>query len=168
MLGIDKLQNTNGSAPVLTDVRMWYFADAEGKGPTLYFGDMLLEGAAARAPSSTIGGPVVAGLSPLVGYKIKGKVGNIDIDLTMTPFIIGGTLPAPVKQVHGDPVRLERIHAARMPTIDKPILFDTPEADAIVSALEVFPPDNPWNQVVEDWPLHPNSRNIIGWGSGSG
>ena len=28
-------------------------------------------------------------------------------------------------------------------------------------ALEVFPPDNPWNQVVADWPLHPNSQNII-------
>ena len=48
-----------------------------------------------------------------------------------------------------------------MPRIDKPILFDTPEADAIVSALEVFPPDNPWNLIVEDWPLHPNSKNII-------
>jgi len=67
---------------------------------------------------------------------------------------------APV-QVHGDPARLERIRAAAMPEIDKPILFGTPEADAIVSALEVFPPDNPWNAVVEDWPLHPNSKNII-------
>jgi hypothetical protein len=37
----------------------------------------------------------------------------------------------------------------------------TPEADAICSALEVFPPENPWNLVIEDWPLHPNSRNII-------
>jgi len=29
------------------------------------------------------------------------------------------------------------------------------------AALEVFPPDNPWNAVVTDWPLHPNSKNII-------
>jgi hypothetical protein len=64
-------------------------------------------------------------------------------------------------QVHGDPARLERIRAAAMPKIDKAILFGTPEADAIVSALEVFPPDNPWNLVVEDWPVHPNSKNII-------
>ncbi len=48
-----------------------------------------------------------------------------------------------------------------MPPITKPILFCTPEADAICSALEVFPADNPWNQVVSDWPLHPNSKNII-------
>jgi hypothetical protein len=69
-----------------------------------------------------------------------------------------GRAPA---QVHGDPARLERIRAAKMPKILKPILFNTPEADAIVSALEVFPPDNPWNLVVEDWPVHPNSKNII-------
>ena len=48
-----------------------------------------------------------------------------------------------------------------MPPITKPVMFNTPEADAICSALEVFPPDNPWNQVVADWPLHPNSKNII-------
>ena len=117
-IGIDELQNTNGSAPALTDIRRWYFADAEGKGPTLYFGDMVLEGADAR------GGPRR-------------------------------------RSAAGDPARLKRIRAARMPRIDKPILFDTPEADAIVSALEVFPPDNPWNLVVEDWPVHPNSKNII-------
>ena len=63
--------------------------------------------------------------------------------------------------VQGDPARLERIRAAKMPPITKPILFNTAEADAILSALEVFPPDNPWNLVVSDWPLHPNSKNII-------
>jgi hypothetical protein len=30
-----------------------------------------------------------------------------------------------------------------------------------LSKLEVFPPDNPWNQKVSNWPLHPNSRNIV-------
>jgi hypothetical protein len=61
----------------------------------------------------------------------------------------------------GDPARLARIRAAGMPKIDRPILFDTPEADAIVSALEVFPPNNPWNLVVSNWPLHPSSKKII-------
>jgi hypothetical protein len=41
------------------------------------------------------------------------------------------------------------------------MLFNTPEADAVCGALQVFPPDNPWNQVVVDWPLHPNSRNLV-------
>ena len=63
--------------------------------------------------------------------------------------------------VKGDPARLERIKAAKMPAITKPVSFDTPEADAILSALEVFPPDNPWNLLVEDWPVHPNSKAIV-------
>jgi hypothetical protein len=86
-----------------------------------------------------------------------------DIDLASTPSVIDQAAPVPVTpaQVHGDPARLERFRGARMPKIDKPILFNSPEADAVVSALEVFPPDNPWNLVVEDWPVHPNSNNII-------
>ena len=60
-----------------------------------------------------------------------------------------------------DPARLERIHAAPMPPITKPVAFNTPEADAILTALEIFPPDNPWNQIVADWPLHLNSKEIV-------
>jgi hypothetical protein len=61
----------------------------------------------------------------------------------------------------GDPARVERVRKAKMPKIDKPVMFDTPEADAILSALEVFPPDNPWNLLVADWPLHPKSKEIV-------
>ncbi len=63
--------------------------------------------------------------------------------------------------VSGDPARVARIRAAKMPKIDRPISFDTAEADAILSALEAFPPDNPWNLVVSDWPTHPNSAKIV-------
>ena len=63
--------------------------------------------------------------------------------------------------VNGDPARLDRIKAARMAAVTKPVSFDTPEADAILTALEIFPPDNPWNLLVEDWPLHPNSKAIV-------
>ncbi len=51
--------------------------------------------------------------------------------------------------------------AAKMPAITKPIPLNTPQADVVLAALQVFPPDNPWNQVVEDWPVHPNSANIV-------
>lgn len=50
---------------------------------------------------------------------------------------------------------------AKTPPIHQPVMFHTPEADVILAALEVFPADNPWNQVVSDWPVHPNSANII-------
>jgi hypothetical protein len=65
-------------------------------------------------------------------------------------------------KVAGDPARVARIKAAKMPAITKPVSFETPEADAILSALEVFPPDNPWNLLVDNWPVHPNSKAIVG------
>jgi len=49
----------------------------------------------------------------------------------------------------------------KMPSITRPVLFNTAEADKILSALQVFPADNPWNVDVSKWPLHPNSKNII-------
>ena len=48
-----------------------------------------------------------------------------------------------------------------MPKITKPVMFDTPEADAILSALQVFPPDNAWNQDISALPVHPDSGAII-------
>jgi hypothetical protein len=66
-------------------------------------------------------------------------------------------LPAPVE----GQARPAQDRTAEMPPIIRPAMFHTPEADAILSALQVFPVDNPWNQVVSDWPMHPNSANII-------
>ena len=57
--------------------------------------------------------------------------------------------------------RLDRIKAATMPKITKPIQFDAPEAAKILDALEVFPADNPWNIRIDDWPVHPDSKAII-------
>ena len=60
-----------------------------------------------------------------------------------------------------DTDRLARLKVAKMPAIDEPIPFNSEAADAIVSALEVFPPDNPWNLPVDSWPLAANSAAII-------
>jgi hypothetical protein len=49
----------------------------------------------------------------------------------------------------------------KMPPITKPVPFDTPQADKILEALQVFPADNPWNQDVSKWPLHPDSAKIV-------
>jgi hypothetical protein len=55
------------------------------------------------------------------------------------------------------------VAAARpaMPKINRPVMFDTPEADAILAALQVFPPDNPWNQDISALPVHEDSARII-------
>lgn len=71
---------------------------------------------------------------------------------------VSGELQA---RIRIDPSRMKRIRAAKTPEITKPVSFDTPEADAILSALEVYPPDNAFNQLVDDWPVHPNSKNIV-------
>ena len=57
--------------------------------------------------------------------------------------------------------RLARLKEATMPKFDRPLQFDTPEADAVLAALEVFPPDNPWNIPVDAWPVAPNSKAMI-------
>lgn len=57
--------------------------------------------------------------------------------------------------------RLARLKAAKMPPVERPIRFDTPEADAVLAALAVFPPDNPWNIPVEDWPVAANSKAVV-------
>jgi hypothetical protein len=41
------------------------------------------------------------------------------------------------------------------------ILFNTPEADAILSTLQVFPKDNPWNEDISERPVHPDSDKMI-------
>jgi hypothetical protein len=156
-LGIDAMANVNGSVPDLACVERWYILDVDRKGPTAYFSDIWLEGGEppALAPVSRSS----AGPQPLVGYRLKGKVGSMEIDLTLTPFIVSGSMASAA--VHGDPARLARLRQAKIPAIEKPVLFDTSEADAIIAALEVFPPDNPWNLVVADWPVHPNSEKIV-------
>ena len=64
------------------------------------------------------------------------------------------THDAPKKHSSGRPL-------PKMPAIVRPVAFDTPEADRILEALQVFPADNPWNQDISSWPVHPNSAKII-------
>jgi hypothetical protein len=48
-----------------------------------------------------------------------------------------------------------------MPKITAPVMFGTPEADRILEALQVFPPDNPWNQDVSRLPVARDSARLI-------
>ncbi len=73
--------------------------------------------------------------------------------------------PAPVAKPKA-PVAKARInHAGRqlppLPAFNKPILFNTPEADAIVSAMQIFPVTNAWNEDITKRPVHPDSAKIV-------
>ncbi len=48
-----------------------------------------------------------------------------------------------------------------VPAITQPVMFNTPEADRILASLQVFPPDNPWNEDISKLPVLPNSAKII-------
>lgn len=83
-------------------------------------------------------------------------------------FILAVALMAPWGESHG----LLRAHKdeARhssgrplppLPPIKTPVMFNTPEADKILAAMQVFPADNAWNEDIAKRPVHPNSKNII-------
>ncbi len=47
------------------------------------------------------------------------------------------------------------------PVVTNAVLFNTPEADAILSAMQIFPVTNPWNEDVSQRPVLPNSDAMI-------
>src|SRR5262245_41307028 len=55
----------------------------------------------------------------------------------------------------------EETRPSRIPKFSKPVLFNTPEADAILATLQVFPRNNPWNEDISRRPLHPDSDAIV-------
>ena len=165
-VAISGMANVDGSAPDLNNIVRWYLANTNEKPITLFVGDISLTGDDAPAPATAATILPPTGLPGGV-YRVKGTIGGQPVDLTITPDVpapVATPPPAPTAPPHaatGDPARLARIHATKMPEFHTPVMFNTPEADAILSALEVYPPDNSWNLVVTDWPVHPNSRNII-------
>src|SRR5437868_12726894 len=47
------------------------------------------------------------------------------------------------------------------PVVTTPTLFNTPEADEIISAMQIFPVTNPWNEDISRRPLLGNSATMI-------
>src|SRR5215471_9771035 len=47
------------------------------------------------------------------------------------------------------------------PVVSTPTLFNTPEADGIVSALQIMPVTNPWNEDISQRPRLANSDAMI-------
>ncbi len=162
---IDSLHNVNESAPDLANVARWYLACEGGKTPIVYLGDIWLEGEAPPPMATATGGTTITGGLVLSGsYHIKGTIGGMPVDLTITPEATVTAAASPTPGTGGPAIdlsRLQRIRAATMPPVTKPVLFGTPEADAILSSLEVFPSDNPWNQIVSGWPVDPHSTAIV-------
>jgi hypothetical protein len=48
-----------------------------------------------------------------------------------------------------------------LPKIAAPILFHTPEADAVLAAMQIMPKNSPWNEDISQRPVHVDSERII-------
>lgn len=59
------------------------------------------------------------------------------------------------------PSASQELRPSKPSKITRPIEFHTPEADAVLAGLQVFPPDNAFNVSIEKWPRHPRSKAII-------
>src|SRR5579871_6160170 len=44
---------------------------------------------------------------------------------------------------------------------NKPVMFNTPEADAILKSMQIFPKHNPWNEDISSRPVAANSRQMV-------
>jgi hypothetical protein len=70
-------------------------------------------------------------------------------------FLISYQLVSSLPHVNSKQTKNRTLH------FDKPISFDSAEADRILAALQVFPPDNPWNEDVSQRAPASNSPAII-------
>src|SRR5277367_6544767 len=48
-----------------------------------------------------------------------------------------------------------------LPVVTNSILFNTTNADAVVSAMQIFPVTNPWNECISNRPVLANSDAMI-------
>src|SRR3954466_267008 len=48
-----------------------------------------------------------------------------------------------------------------LPGVSQPILFNTAAADAVLSAMQIMPKDNPWNEDISTRPVLTNSDAMI-------
>jgi hypothetical protein len=48
-----------------------------------------------------------------------------------------------------------------LPSVTQPLLFNTPEADAVLSAMQIMPVDSAWNENISQRPLLSNSAAMI-------
>src|SRR3954467_14506846 len=62
---------------------------------------------------------------------------------------------------HAERINQEGRILGPAPVVAQPTLFNTAAADAIVSAMQIMPRDNPWNEDVSRRPVHADSDAII-------
>jgi hypothetical protein len=121
------------------------------------------------------------------GVKVESASRGLDlrtVTLVVSPLPEGATLTLSVREVRdcsSPPVAVapgtskefafekglfgaapkEEPRGPRLPKVRQPLLFNTPEADAVLAALQVFPKNSAWNEDVSKRPVHPDSDKLV-------
>ena len=74
--------------------------------------------------------------------------------------VCAGLLSA-VPSARGERINQEGRILGPAPTVVTPMLFNTAQADAVVSAMQIFPLTNPWNEDISRRPVLSNSASMI-------
>lgn len=67
----------------------------------------------------------------------------------------------PLAQAAGERINQEGRILGPLPAVTNSMLFDTSNADAVVSAMQIFPVTNPWNECISNRPVLANSDAMI-------
>src|ERR1041384_7355506 len=70
-------------------------------------------------------------------------------------------LSAAASNIFAERINQEGRILGPLPVVTNSILFNTTYADAVVSAMQIFPVTNPWNEDISRRPLLPNSDAMI-------
>ena len=68
---------------------------------------------------------------------------------------------APAGAAGGKRINQEGRVLGPLPAITRPIVFNTPEADAVLSAMQIFPKDSAWNEDISKRPVLKESDSMI-------
>jgi hypothetical protein len=81
------------------------------------------------------------------------KISNLTVSLILSCVVTAAAQSERINQ--------EGRILGRAPVVTTPTLFNTSQADAIVSAMQIFPVTNPWNEAISSRPVLANSATMI-------
>src|SRR6476620_5450544 len=85
----------------------------------------------------------------------------LDRSRRISSAIVSLVLSFIVTESGGERINQEGRILGPLPVVTTPTLFNTPQADAIISAMQIFPVTNPWNEDISRRPLLANSAAMI-------
>src|SRR5450432_1836051 len=114
----------------------------------------------AKRPVAKFAASVGSGLYPMV-FRWHGLSFNPPAMKMFAPILFLMTLSLSVLPLAAERINQEGRILGPLPVVTRPVLFNTNDADAVVSAMQIFPVTNPWNECISNRPLLANSDAMI-------